>query len=118
MTKFPERKWLSNFDILNPVTATSSGSTLSPDTYQMFLNQALDEAQSVLQHNLKKIKKLQQSESSTQTDHSLAQAEALRWFILPSDFPGSLPLVPEKGTPYLAHQLRGTYPLCLIACVR
>jgi hypothetical protein len=126
MTKFPERKWLSHIDFLSPdqpPAAAPAPLSFSPDSHQLFLTQALDEAQKVLQHNLKKIKKLQSSSSTeTETAVGVPHAEALRWFILPSDFIGSLPVIPERGTPYLHRELTGppsppsSSPLFLTRC--
>jgi hypothetical protein len=114
LTKFPERKWLTNFNILNSQQIQSDlpkHTTFSPQSYHTFLSQAHEEALKILELNQKKVKKFSSKGGATAGEsegdqQSLTTVEALRWFILPTDFPGSAPVIELNG-PYVALELKG-----------
>lgn len=109
MTKFPERKWLTNFTLFNSEsTEIPKPAILSAQSYELFLNQAHEEALKILEHNTKKLKKIKSKGDceGTSDQQSLTSAEVLRWFLLPTDFLGSAPVI-DLGAPYLAQELKG-----------
>ena len=103
ITRFPNRKWISNFDFLSlsspsptslsPVvtTTTTTTSTLSPsgkpdddcDKYEVFrvkLSTAKDELSKIM-----KSKKRNRSSLSSQPESDLKEVDDLRWFALRED---------------------------------
>jgi hypothetical protein len=114
LTKFPERKWLTNFTPLHsqPIPTQPTHITFSPQSYELFLTQAHEEAVKILEQNQKKLKKINskgsdsQAAAEQQQQQSLTSAEVLRWFILPTDFLGSAPVI-DLGAPYSPQELKG-----------
>jgi hypothetical protein len=108
LTKFPERKWLTSFDLLTAPTADPAPLPIASDEVAMFAKMfaaAEKEADRIWADNSSKLKK---SGSATVFGTGAGAGagsgapsgyEEVRWFIVVSDFPHSLPsIAPSAGT--------------------
>lgn len=81
----------------------------SSESYETIYNQAVNEAKNILQYNLSKVNKLKshnKTSSISDFDSSLSNYEKIRWFVVPTDFIGSLPIV-QDGSSYSKQEIKG-----------
>jgi hypothetical protein len=106
LTKFPERVWLSNFDPLAPpAPAPTASPATAADYFASSLQVARKEADRLLAESKKKAAKLAKATSvgeptavSGGDDGALNAYQSIRWLLLASDFPGSVPVIPEDSS--------------------